>query len=156
MKSSPHQLIHSSTHLLIHSFTHPLIYSSTHLLIHSSTHPLYSILFTLSYDRQGKVGDEIEHHPHYLVQCNKRVEHRVGRFPGYIEESVVYRVYPFAGKDTNQGRAEQYYPVNNRAPQKKCSDCNDIHSISPSFYVTSNITVPVAKPYNNDFILPLL
>ena len=84
-----------------------------------------------SYDKQGKPGNEIEHHPQYLVQCNKRVEQCVERFPGDIEESAVNRVDRIAGKDKNQGRANQYYPVNNRAPQKKCSDSNDIHSVSP-------------------------
>ena len=88
-----------------------------------------------SYDKQGEPGDEIEHHPQHLVQCNKRVEHRVDRFPGYVEEPVVYRVCPIAGKDTNQGRANQYYPVNNRAPQKNCPDSNDIHSVSPFSFV---------------------
>ena len=95
------------------------------------TYPAMFMCSISSYDKQGEPGDEIEHHPQYLVQCNKRVEHRVDRFPGHIEESVVYRVDPIAGKDTNQGRANQQYPVNNRAPQKKCSDSNDIHIFSP-------------------------
>ncbi len=60
-------------------------------------------VFNSGYDKQGEPGDEIEHHPQYLVQCNKRVEQRVDRSLGDIEEPVVYRVCPIAGKDTNQG-----------------------------------------------------
>ena len=88
-------------------------------------------VFNSGYDKQGEPGDEIEHHPQHLVQCNKRVEQCIGRFPGDMEQSAVNRVDPIAGKNANQRRAKQYYHVNNRAPQKKCSDSNDIHNVSP-------------------------
>ena len=86
-------------------------------------------------DEQCEPGDEIEDHPQYLVERNKRVEHRVDRFPRDIEELVVDWERPVAGTDTNQRRAAQYYPVNNGAPHKKCFEDNDIHIVSPFSYV---------------------
>jgi hypothetical protein len=71
------------------------------------------------YDEQGEPGDEIEYYPQHLIKHDERVEHRIERFEGDIKEFAVEGVYPIAGKDTNKRRANQYEPINNRAPQKE-------------------------------------
>jgi hypothetical protein len=104
--------------------------------------PLVPAMFESSVsgdDKQGDVRDEIEHNPQHLIKCNERINQRVECFPRDFEEPAVNGINPIAGKGAEHRRAEQHCHVNNRAPQKKCLESNDVHSISPFYKVPKGL-----------------